>query len=217
MEIALPMNTGAEAVETALKTARKWGYYKKGIPQDKAEIIVCSGNFHGRIITIVSFSTEAQYRDGFGPFTPGFKVIPYGDIKALESAINENTAGFLVEPIQGEGGIIIPPDGYLKEARTLCKENNVLFILDEIQTGLGRTGKNFAYEYEDAKPDILILGKALGGGVIPISIIVSSKEILEVFKPGDHGSTFGGNPLACAVAVASLIDWALERIYKVLQ
>ena len=204
MEMALPMNTGAEAVETALKTARKWGYLKKGVKPDKAEIIVCERNFHGRTITIISFSTEKQYREGFGPYTPGFKIIPYGDINALKNAINENTVGFLVEPIQGEGGIIIPPEGYLKEAKYICKENNILFILDEIQTGLGRTGKNFAFEYEDVKPDILILGKALGGGVVPISVVVSSKEILGVFNPGDHGSTFGGNPLACAVAIASL-------------
>lgn len=204
MEMALPMNTGAEAVETALKTARKWGYLKKGVSPDKAEIIACERNFHGRTITIISFSTEKQYKEGFGPYTPGFKIIPYGDIDALKKAINENTVGFLVEPIQGEGGIIIPPKGYLKEAKSICEENNVLFILDEIQTGLGRTGKNFAYEHEDAKPDILILGKALGGGVIPISVVVSSKEILGVFRPGDHGSTFGGNPLACAVAIASL-------------
>ncbi len=204
MEMALPMNTGAEAVETALKTARKWGYLKKGVKPDKAEIIVCERNFHGRTITIISFSTEGQYREGFGPFTPGFKIIPYGDINAFKNAINENTVAFLVEPIQGEGGIIIPPEGYLKEAKAICEENKILFILDEIQTGLGRTGKNFAYEYENAKPDILILGKALGGGVIPISVIVSSREILGVFRPGDHGSTFGGNPLACAVAIASL-------------
>ncbi|MCP2605134.1 ornithine--oxo-acid transaminase [Candidatus Aminicenantes bacterium AH-873-B07] len=204
MEMALPMNTGAEAVETALKTARKWGYFKKGIDPNKAEIIVCERNFHGRTITIISFSTEKQYREGFGPFTPGFKIIPYGEINALKNAINENTVAFLVEPIQGEGGIIIPPEGYLREAKSICKENDILFILDEIQTGLGRTGRNFAYEYENAKPDILILGKALGGGVIPISVILSSREVLGVFKPGDHGSTFGGNPLACAVAIASL-------------
>ncbi|MFQ6082119.1 MAG: ornithine--oxo-acid transaminase [Candidatus Aminicenantia bacterium] len=204
MEMALPMNTGAEAVETALKTARKWGYYKKEIPQDKAEIIVCQGNFHGRTISIVSFSSVKQYRDGFGPFTPGFKLIPFGNIDALKEAINENTAGFLVEPIQGEGGIIIPPEGYLKEAKSICQKNNLLFILDEIQTGLCRTGKTFAYQYEEAKPDILILGKALGGGVLPISAIVSSREILSVFNPGDHGSTFGGNPLACAVAITAL-------------
>ena len=204
MEKVLPMNTGAEAVETALKAARKWGYKKKGVPADQAEIIVCENNFHGRTITIISFTSEAQYKDGFGPLTPGFKIITYGDIDALEKAITPNTVAFLAEPIQGEGGILIPPQGYLQKAKELCKKNNVLFILDEIQTGLGRTGKNFAYEYEDAKPDMIILGKALGGGVFPVSAVVASAEILDVFNPGDHGSTFGGNPLGAAVGIKAL-------------
>lgn len=204
MDMALPMNTGAEAVETALKMARKWGYKIKGIPENQGEIITCANNFHGRTITIISFSTEPQYRDGFGPFTPGFKTVPFGDIEAFKKAINENTIGILLEPIQGEGGIIVPPDGYLTEIRKITREKGILMILDEIQTGLGRTGKMFAYEYEDAKPDVLILGKALGGGLYPVSAVVSSKEIMSVFKPGDHGSTFGGNPLASAVAIASL-------------
>ncbi len=203
-EKILPMNSGAEAVETAIKTARKWGYKIKGIEKDKAEIIVCSNNFHGRTITIVSFSTEEQYRDGFGPFTPGFVVIPYNNIDALINAINKNTVAFLVEPIQGEAGIIIPDDGYLRKAFEVCKDANILFIADEIQTGLGRTGKLFAYEYEEIKPDILIVGKALSGGTYPVSAVLSSKEILGVFKPGDHGSTFGGNPLASAIARESL-------------
>lgn len=203
-EKMLPMNSGAEAVETAIKTARKWGYKIKGIEKDKAEIIVCSNNFHGRTITIVSFSTEEQYRDGFGPFTPGFVIIPYNNIDALKNAINKNTVAFLVEPIQGEAGIIIPDAGYLRKAYEICKNTNVLFIADEIQTGLGRTGKLFAYEYEEIKPDVLIVGKALSGGTYPVSAILSSTEILSVFKPGDHGSTFGGNPLAAAVARESL-------------
>lgn len=203
-EMMLPMNSGAEAVETAIKAARKWGYKVKKVEEDKAEIIVCTNNFHGRTTTIVSFSTEAQYRDGFGPFTPGFVIIPYNDVSALEKAINKNTVAFLVEPIQGEAGIIIPDEGYLKQAYEICKKNNVLFIADEIQTGLGRTGKLFAYEYEGIKPDVVVIGKALGGGVYPISAVLSSKEILGVFKPGDHGSTFGGNPLACAVAREAL-------------
>ena len=205
MEKMLPMNSGAEAVETAIKAARKWGYKKKGIPEDKAEIIVCSNNFHGRTTTIVGFATEDQYRDGFGPFTPGFKVIPYGDAAALQEAISENTAAFMVEPIQGEGGILIPRDGYLSEVQKICKAHNVLFIADEVQTGLGRTGKLFAYQHEQGvKPDMLILGKALSGGFYPVSAVVSGKEILGVFNPGDHGSTFGGNPLACAVAMEAL-------------
>ena len=203
-EMMLPMNSGAEAVETAIKAARKWGYKVKKVEEDKAEIIVCANNFHGRTTTIVSFSTESQYRDGFGPFTPGFVIIPYNDVSALEKAINKNTVAFLVEPIQGEAGIIIPDEGYLKQAYEICKKNNVLFIADEIQTGLGRTGKLFAYEYEGIKPDVVIIGKALGGGAYPISAVLSSKEILGVFKPGDHGSTFGGNPLACAVAREAL-------------
>ncbi len=205
MEMMLPMNTGAEAVETAIKAARKWGYKVKGIPDEQAEIIVCRNNFHGRTTTIVGFATEDQYRDGFGPFTPGFKMIEYGDAAALEAAITPNTAAFIVEPIQGEGGIIIPKEGYLTEAQRLCKEHNVLFIADEVQTGLGRTGKLFAYMHEEGvKPDMLIIGKALSGGFYPVSAVVSSKEILGVFNPGDHGSTFGGNPLACAVASEAL-------------
>lgn len=205
MEMALPMNTGAEAVETALKTARKWGYLKKGVPKDQGEIIVCKNNFHGRTITIVGFSSEEQYREGFGPFTPGFKLVDFGSLEALEAAFTEKTIAFMVEPIQGEGGIIIPPAGYLEGAKKLCQKHNALFILDEIQTGLGRTGKLFAYQYEPAsKPDILILGKALGGGVYPVSAVLSSKEILSVFQPGDHGSTFGGNPLGSAVGKAAL-------------
>jgi ornithine--oxo-acid transaminase len=203
-DMVLPMNTGAEAVETAIKTARKWGYRIKGIPEDRAEIIVCANNFHGRTVTIVSFSTEAQYRDGFGPFTPGFKVVPFGDAQALAEAITPNTCAFLVEPIQGEAGIIIPPPGYLKEASEICRQHRVLLVADEIQSGLGRTGKLFAYMHEGIRPDILIVGKALGGGFYPVSAVLAAREILEVFNPGDHGSTFGGNPLACAVARAAL-------------
>lgn len=203
-EMALPMNTGAEAVETALKAVRKWGYKVKGVPENEAEIIACTNNFHGRTITIVSFSTEQQYRDGFGPFTPGFKIVKYGDIEELKRAITDKTVAFLVEPIQGEAGIIVPPEGYLKQAYEICKQNKVLFVADEIQTGFGRTGKKFCSEWEGIKPDMLCLGKALGGGVIPISAVVSSKEVLGVFNPGDHGSTFGGNPLACAVAREAL-------------
>lgn len=203
-EMFLMMNSGAEAVETAIKAARKWGYKIKGIPENKAEIIVCENNFHGRTTTIVSFSTDEQYRDGFGPFTPGFKVIPFGDIEALKNAINENTAAFLVEPIQAEAGIYLPPDGYLKEVSDLCKANNVLFIADEIQTGLGRTGKMFAHYYEGIDPDMIVIGKALSGGFYPVSAVLSSKEILGVFNPGDHGSTFGGNPLGCAIAIEAL-------------
>jgi len=201
---ALPMNSGAEAVETALKTARKWGYKVKGIPQDKAEIIVCANNFHGRTISIVGFSTDEQYRDGFGPFTPGFKVIPFGDSKALREAVTPNTCAFLVEPIQGEAGIIIPPKGFLKDAAQICRHNNVLLMADEIQSGLGRTGKLFAYMHEGITPDVLIIGKALAGGCYPVSAILASNEIMGVFNPGDHGSTFGGNPLACAVARTAL-------------
>jgi ornithine--oxo-acid transaminase len=201
---ALPMNSGAEAVETAVKTARKWGYKVKGIPEGKAEIIVCANNFHGRTVTVISFSSDEQYRDGFGPFTPGFKVIPYGDINALRDAITPNTCAFLVEPIQGEAGIVMPPKGFLKEASQLCKKNKVLLMCDEIQSGLGRTGKLFAYMHEGIRPDVLIVGKALAGGFYPVSAVLSSNEILGVFKPGDHGSTFGGNPLGCAVARAAL-------------
>jgi len=203
-EMALPMNSGTEAVETALKTARKWGYQVKGIPENQAEIIVCSNNFHGRTISIVSFSTDDQYRKDFGPFLPGFKIIPFGDAEALRSAITPNTCAFLVEPIQGEAGIIIPPKGYLNEVAAICKESNVLLMVDEIQSGLGRTGKLFAYQHEGIKPDLVILGKALSGGYYPVSAVLSSREILGLFHPGDHGSTFGGNPLACAVARAAL-------------
>ncbi len=204
MEMALPMNTGAEGVETALKATRKWAHKVKGVTENKAEIIAATNNFHGRTITIISFSTEEQYRDGFGPMTPGFPIVPYGDVKAIEDAINENTAGVLIEPIQGEGGIVVPPEGYLKEVQGICKNNNVLLLFDEIQCGLGRTGKLFAWEWEDAKPDGIILGKALGGGVYPVSVFAASKEVLGVFNPGDHGSTFGGNPIAAAVGLASL-------------
>ena len=203
-DMSLPMNSGAEAVETAVKAARKWGYTVKGIPKDKAEIIVCADNFHGRTTTIISFSTDEQYRDGFGPLTPGFPVIPFGDAAALEAAITPNTAAFLVEPIQGEAGIIIPPDGFLKKAEALCRANNVLFICDEIQAGLGRTGRLFAHQWEDVRPDMVIIAKALSGGYYPISAVLADKAVLGVFKPGDHGSTFGGNPLACAVARAAL-------------
>lgn len=203
-EMALPMNTGAEAVETAIKAARKWGYQVKGVQDEKAEIITCEGNFHGRTVTVVSFSTDEQYRDGFGPYTPGFKNIYYGDVDALQKAITPNTVAFLVEPIQGEGGIRIPPEGYLKAVRRLCTENNVLMIADEIQTGLGRTGKMFACDHEDVKPDMVILGKALSGGAYPVSVVLASAEILGVFQPGDHGSTYGGNPLGCAVAQTAL-------------
>ncbi len=203
-EKALPMNTGAEAVETALKAARKWGYLKKGVPENQAEIIAAENNFHGRTITIISFSTEPQYRFGFGPFTPGFKIVPFGDAEALERAITPNTVGFLVEPIQGEGGVIVPPEGYLRQIREITRRHRVLLMLDEIQTGFGRTGKMFAFQHEDARPDILILGKALGGGVYPASAILADNEVMEVFTPGDHGSTFGGNPLGAAVAMAAL-------------
>jgi len=203
-ELALPMNTGAEAVETAIKIARRWGYEVKGIPEGQAEVIVCRNNFHGRTVTIISFSTEEQYRKGFGPFTPGFRVIPFGDARALEDAITPNTCAFLVEPIQGEAGIVIPPAGYLAEALEICRWNRVLFIADEIQSGLGRTGKLFAYMHEKIQPDVLIVGKALGGGFYPISAVLAPQQVLGLFKPGDHGSTFGGNPLACAVARAAL-------------
>jgi len=203
-DMSLPMNSGAEAVETAVKAARKWAYTVKGIPKDRAEIIVCANNFHGRTTTIVSFSTDEQYRDGFGPLTPGFVVIPFGDAAALEAAITPHTAAFLVEPIQGEAGIIIPPEGFLTKAAALCKANNVLFICDEIQAGLGRTGKLFAHQWENVRPDMVIIAKALSGGYYPISAVLADKAVLGVFKPGDHGSTFGGNPLACAVARAAL-------------
>lgn len=213
-EMALLMNTGAEAVETALKTVRKWGYKVKGVPEGQAEIITCANNFHGRTITTVSFSTEHQYKDGFGPFTPGFKTIEYGNIEQLKAAITPNTVAFLLEPIQGEAGIIVPPAGYLKAAWELCKANRVLFIADEIQTGFGRTGRKFACDYEGVKPDMITMGKALGGGVLPISAVVSSKEVLGVFNPGDHGSTFGGNPLACAVAREALKVIVEEKLVE---
>lgn len=198
------MNTGAEAVETALKAARRWAYEAKQVPMDQAEIIVCENNFHGRTISITSFSSSDEYKAGFGPFTPGFRSIPYGDEEALRKAITPYTAAFLVEPIQGEAGIVIPRDGFLQEAFRLCQDNEVLFIADEIQTGLGRTGKLFACDWEEVTPDVYILGKALGGGVMPISAVVADRSVLGVFNPGSHGSTFGGNPLACAVAVAAI-------------
>ncbi len=213
-EVALPMNSGAEAVETAVKAARKWGYTVKGIPDGQADIIACSNNFHGRTITLVSFSTDAQYRDGFGPFTPGFTIIPYGDAKALIEAITPNTCAFLVEPIQGEAGIVIPQAGFLREAWDACRRNNVLLLADEIQSGLGRTGKLFTYMHEGIEPDMVIIGKALSGGFYPVSAVLSSKEVLGVFKPGDHGSTFGGNPLACAIARASLRALVDEKMVE---
>jgi ornithine--oxo-acid transaminase len=210
--MALPMNTGAEAVETAFKAARRWGYDVKGIAENQAEIIACTGNFHGRTMGAVSLSSDPEYKRGFGPMLPGIKLIPYGDIDALKSAITPNTAAFLMEPIQGEAGIILPPDGFLKEASNLCKEQNVLFIADEIQVGLARTGKMFACDWEDVSPDMFILGKALGGGVFPISCVAANSDILGVFNPGSHGSTFGGNPLACAVSLAALEVMEEERL-----
>lgn len=201
---ALPMNTGAEAVETAIKAARKWAYNIKKVPENKAQIIVCEGNFHGRTTTIVSFSSESQYQDGFGPFTPGFKIIPYNDSEALEQAITPHTAAFLVEPIQGEAGIRLPAPGYLEKCAAICKKNNVLLICDEIQTGLGRTGKLLATDHDHVHPDAVILGKALGGGLLPVSLFLSSNEVMQVFTPGDHGSTFGGNQLAAAVGLRAL-------------
>jgi len=200
----LPMNSGAEAVETIIKAVRKWGYTVKGVPRDKAEIIVCQNNFHGRTITLVGFSTEDYYRQAFGPFTPGFKIIPFGDADALEEAITPNTVGFLLEPIQGEAGIIIPPGGYLKKAKAICEKNHVVLILDEIQTGLGRTGRLLAEQHEGIEADITLIGKALSGGFYPISAVLSNTEVLGVLRPGEHGSTFGGNPLACAVARTAL-------------
>jgi len=204
MEKMLPMNSGAEAVETAIKAARKWGYTVKGVEDNKAEIICCDNNFHGRTITVISFSSDAQYRAGFGPLTPGFKSVPFGDLEALKQAITPNTVAFLAEPIQAEGGVIVPPEGYLAEVGKLLKAQNVLYMLDEIQTGLGRCGKMFAHQWEDAHPDLMILGKALSGGFYPVSAVVGSAAVLGVFKPGDHGSTFGGNPLGAAVAMAAL-------------
>jgi len=200
----LPMNSGAEAVETAIKAVRKWGYQVKGVPEDKAEIITCANNFHGRTITIVGFSSEEQYREGFGPFSPGFTIIPFGDTNALEEAITPHTVGFLVEPIQGEGGVIVPPEGYLREAKRICERHHVVLITDEVQTGLGRTGKLLAEEHDGIESDITLIGKALSGGFYPISAVLSNTEVLGVLRPGEHGSTFGGNPLACAVARSAL-------------
>ena len=213
-DMALPMNSGAEAVETAIKAARKWGYKVKGIADGKAEIIVCANNFHGRTTTVISFSTDEQYRDGFGPFTPGFKIIPFGDADALRDAITPNTCAFLVEPIQGEAGIIIPPAGFLKQAEEICRKNHVLLIADEIQAGLGRTGKLFAFMHEGVRPDAVIIGKALSGGFYPVSAVLASQEVLGVFHPGDHGSTFGGNPLACAVARTALRVLVEEKLIE---
>jgi ornithine--oxo-acid transaminase len=213
MDMALPMNTGAEAVETAIKLARKWGYRTKGVAQDRAEIVVCRNNFHGRTTTIVGFSSEDQYREDFGPFTPGFTLVDFGDLAALRAAITPQTVAILLEPIQAEAGIIMPPAGYLAAARALCRERNVLFVLDEIQTGLGRTGKMFAYDHElGAEPDMLVLGKALGGGVYPVSAVLASRAIMTLLRPGDHGSTFGGNPLAAAVGRAALRVIVHERL-----
>ncbi len=216
-EKALPMNSGAEAIETAIKAARKWGYTVKGVPEDEAKIIVCEGNFHGRTITVISFSSEPKYREGFGPFTPGFIMIPYGDAHALEAALEENgekVVAFLVEPIQGESGINIPPDGYLKQAAALCRQHDVLLMTDEIQTGLGRTGKLLASEHEGVRPDVTVLGKALSGGLYPVSAVLSQRDVLGLLVPGDHGSTFGGNPLACAVSRAALKVLVEENLFE---
>jgi ornithine--oxo-acid transaminase len=210
--MVLPMNSGAEAVETAVKAARKWGYVVKKIAEDQAEIIVCEGNFHGRTTTVVSFSSEPSYRAGFGPFTPGFKIIPYGDAAALEKAITKNTCAFLVEPIQGEAGVVVPPKGYLTKCRELCTKNDVLFIADEIQTGFGRTGRMFCCQHEGVVPDMYVMGKALSGGVMPVSAVAANEDVLGVFKPGEHGSTFGGSPLACAVARAALAVLKDEKL-----
>jgi ornithine--oxo-acid transaminase len=199
MDMVLPMNSGAEGVETALKTARKWGYERKGVAEGRAKIVVADGNFHGRTITIISFSTDEASKRNFGPHTPGFEVVPYGDADALDRALDDDTVGFLVEPVQGEAGVVVPPDGYLQRARDLCTERNVLFIADEIQSGLGRTGYTFAVEHDGIRPDMFILGKALGGGIVPLSAVVADEAVLGVFKPGEHGSTFGGNPIACAI------------------
>lgn len=214
MDLALPMNSGAEAVETALKAARKWAYTVKGVPADRAEIIVCDGNFHGRTIAIVGFSSVAQYRDGFGPFPPGFRSVPFGDAAALRAAITPNTAAFLVEPIQGEGGINVPPPGYLAEVARICREHDVLLICDEIQSGLGRTGKLLACQHDGVTPDAVTLGKALGGGLLPVSLFLARREVMQVFAPGDHGSTFGGNPIAAAVGLAALDTLTKERLVE---
>ena len=211
-EMALPMNSGVEAVETALKVARKWGVTVKGIPEGQAEIVVCGNNFHGRTIAVVGFSTEEQYRAGFGPFAGGFRTVPFGDAGALEAAITENTCAFLVEPMQGEAGIVLPPEGYLRNAARICEQNNVLLIADEIQAGLGRTGRLFAFEHEGIRPDVVTIGKALSGGFYPVSAVLASRAVLGVLQPGDHGSTFGGNPLACAVARAALRVLVEERL-----
>jgi ornithine--oxo-acid transaminase len=213
-EMALPMNTGAEAVETAIKAARKWGYQVKGVAANQAEIIVCQGNFHGRTTTIVGFSSEEDYKEDFGPFTPGFVMIPYGNASALEAAITPNTVAFLFEPIQGEGGVLIPPEGFLKEAAEICRRHNVLLVADEIQTGLGRTGRLFASDHEDVRPDMIIIGKALSGGFYPVSAVVADRKILGLFKPGQHGSTFGGNPLGAAVGRAALQVLAEEGLVE---
>ena len=212
--MALPMNSGAEAVETVIKAVRKWGYNLKGVPQNQAEIIVCENNFHGRTIAIIGFSSEEQYRDGFGPFPPGFKIIPFGEARALEEAITPNTVAFLVEPIQGEAGVIIPPPGYLREVKSICKRNDVVLILDEIQTGLGRTGKLLAEEHDGIEADVTLIGKSLSGGFYPISAILSNTEVLGVFMPGEHGSTFGGNPLACAVARTAIKALIEEKMIE---
>ena len=230
MDAALPMNTGAEAVETAMKAARKWAYQVKGVTADQAELVACEGNFHGRTIAIVGMSSETQYREGFGPFPDGLNLIPFGDSEALARAITPNTAAFIVEPIQGEGGIVIPPEGYLSRCAKICRENNVLLICDEVQTGLGRTGKMFAFEHDRIRPDGLILGKALGGGILPVSMFLARRDVMDVFRPGDHGSTFGGNPLAAAIgleALEILVDedlvlasaekgaWLLDRLRRI--
>lgn len=211
-EVVLPMNSGAEAVETAIKTARKWGYTQKGVEADKAEIIAFENNFHGRTTTIVGFSTEAQYQESFGPFAPGFRTVPYGDLEAAHTAVNKNTVAVLVEPIQGEAGVVVPPEGFLRQLKKLCSAENVLLLADEIQTGLGRTGRLFACEHENVEPDVYIIGKALSGGFYPVSAVVSSKQIMSVFRPGDHGSTFGGNPMACALAREALRIIVEERL-----
>lgn len=212
MDMACPMNTGAEAVETAIKLARKWGYRRKGIAKDKAEIIVADGNFHGRTTTIVSFSPHENYKNDFGPFPAGFKMVPFGDANALRAAITPNTCAVLMEPIQAEGGIMIPPVGFMEEARRICTENNVLLIWDEIQTGFCRTGRKFAWQHEDAEPDMMCLGKALGGGLMPVAATVGKKHVMEMFVPGDHGSTFGGNPLAAAIAIAAMAECEIENL-----
>lgn len=213
-DLTLPMNSGAEAVETALKAARKWGYQVKKVAPDQAEIIVCEGNFHGRTIAIVGFSSEAQYREDFGPFPPGFKLVPYGNAKALEAAITPNTVAFLVEPIQGEAGVVMPPAGYLREVRQICDRHNILFMADEIQTGLGRTGQLFACDHEEVRPDVMIIGKALAGGFYPVSAVLASQAVLGLFRPGDHGSTFGGNPLGAAVAIEALAVLTEEKLIE---